>query len=438
MKIAYFSPLNPQKSGISDFSEELILELCKWCEIEIFTSNVDISNSEIKNKINVHLIGDYYNENVRDKFDLAVFHVGNNYQFHKEIVECFMKFGGVLELHDIALHHYLAEETVVQGKHNEYMQIMQYCHGKKGKTRAEAFLSGRKEAPWEKESLEYMVNKRLIDRADGIIVHSEFAKQMIRGIRRNVPLYVIELHASEIKKYTKDEKDEIKEKLGLPKNCLIMGAFGYASKEKRIVQILEALKQYCKYNKQFHFAIVGKVAGIDIETILEMYGLQDKVTITGFVDLELFKEYMIACDIAFNLRYPTQGESSASLARLLGMGKAVFVTNVGTFMEYPDDVVMKVEHGDEEIKQIYDGLLKISENIDEYQDRAYKYALKNNNLKINSKMYIDCFTKIKNHAIQVEEFEDKLLDIIFDMRLTNSNYVGSVFRRNKFWMEKKR
>ena len=42
MKIAYFSPMNPERSGISDFSEELVAELFKQCEIEIFTSNKNI------------------------------------------------------------------------------------------------------------------------------------------------------------------------------------------------------------------------------------------------------------------------------------------------------------------------------------------------------------------------------------------------------------
>lgn len=435
MKIAYFSPMNPERSGISDFSEELVAELCKQCEIEIFTSNKNISNNSIKNSVIVHSIKDYYTESVRKKFDLAVFHVGNNYQFHKEIVECFMKFGGVLELHDIALHHYLAEETIAQGKQNQYVQIMQYCHGEKGRCRAEDFLAGRKTAPWEKESLEFMVNKHLVDRAEGIIVHSEFAKQTIRGIRRDVPIYVIELHASELKMYTKEEKDKIKDKLGIPKNYLIMGAFGYASKEKRIVQILDALKKYSKHNKQFYFLIVGKVAGIDIEKILREYGLVDKVIVTGFVDLDLFKEYMIACDVAFNLRYPTQGESSASLARLLGMGKTVFVSNIGTFMEYPDDVVIKIACDKQESQQIYEGLLRLSSEIQAYQERAYRYALINNNLEINCKKYIKCFSNLIQNSIEAEGFEDKLLDTILDMKLTDSSYVDRLFQKIRFWME---
>ena len=42
-----------------------------------------------------------------------------------------------------------------------------------------------------------------------------------------------------------------------------------------------------------------------------------------------------------NLRYPTVGESSGTLLRALGMGKAVIVSDVGSFREYPDEICLK-------------------------------------------------------------------------------------------------
>ena len=57
--------------------------------------------------------------------------------------------------------------------------------------------------------------------------------------------------------------------------------------------------------------------------------------------IEDFNGYMAACDIVLNLRYPTVGESSGTLLRALGMGKAVVVTDVGSFREYPDEICLK-------------------------------------------------------------------------------------------------
>ncbi len=62
----------------------------------------------------------------------------------------------------------------------------------------------------------------------------------------------------------------------------------------------------------------------------------------GFTPIEKFVEYIGACDIVLNLRYPTVGETSGSLQRALGLGKAVIVSDVGSFAELPDEICLKV------------------------------------------------------------------------------------------------
>lgn len=53
MVIAYFSPFSPDRSGISDFSEELVLELSNFCQVDLY-SNKSIENKEIQEKFNVY------------------------------------------------------------------------------------------------------------------------------------------------------------------------------------------------------------------------------------------------------------------------------------------------------------------------------------------------------------------------------------------------
>ena len=57
-----------------------------------------------------------------------------------------------------------------------------------------------------------------------------------------------------------------------------------------------------------------------------------------------------------NLRYPTVGESSGTLLRALGLGKAVLVSEVGSFPEFPDDVCLKVPVGAGEEDLIFEYL----------------------------------------------------------------------------------
>lgn len=429
MQIAYFSPFNPQRSGISDFSEELVTSLKEYAHLTLFTSNENGCSERLNQEFEVYRIKDYQTRQVRDQFDIAVFHVGNNYDFHGEIVETFLRYGGILELHDIAMHHFLAEATLKKGKNDEYIAAMDYCHGIKGKQRAKDFLYGGKTAPWAKESLKYPVNKYLIDKAQAVIVHSDFAYEIVRGICLEVPLIKIGLHSPEIMQCDIARKTKAREKLDIKFDKLVMCVFGYASPEKRIVQILEAVSLYAKKYGDFHLYIVGKIAGIDIGHEIDRLELEDKVTVTGFVDLDDFNLYMLACDIAFNLRYPTQGESSASLAKLLGWGKTVFVTNIGTFREIPDHVVVKIEYGQHEVQQILENILKVRDCLDVYGTNAYKYALQYNNIKDNAKKYFQFFQRIiERHTIKAG-FQDTVLDEIFRFGLNERNYVDHICKK---------
>jgi SAM-dependent methyltransferase len=85
-------------------------------------------------------------------------------------------------------------------------------------------------------------------------------------------------------------------------------------------------------------------------------GLSANVRVLGFAPIGDFVGYLVACDIVLNLRFPTVGESSGTLLRSLGLGKAVLVSEVGSFQEFPDDVCLKVPVGPGEEDLIFEYL----------------------------------------------------------------------------------
>ena len=93
-----------------------------------------------------------------------------------------------------------------------------------------------------------------------------------------------------------------------------------------------------------------------IHDFIRSLDLEDYVHVLGFTPIEHFRGYMSACDIILNLRYPTVGESSGSMLRALGLGKAVLVSDVGAFREFPDSVCLKVPVGAGEEDLIFEYL----------------------------------------------------------------------------------
>ncbi len=75
MKIAYFTPLSPLKSGISEYSErELLPFLKKYCDIDIIIDKGYEPISEfVKNNFKV---SDY--NNFENNYDCVLYQMGNN------------------------------------------------------------------------------------------------------------------------------------------------------------------------------------------------------------------------------------------------------------------------------------------------------------------------------------------------------------------------
>ena len=431
MRIGYCSPFNPMKSGISDFSEELVFALAKHMEVVIF-SPVIPSRKEIINSFEVHFLADLDQEKVRNTLDLIIYHIGNNVNYHGEIVDMLEKYPGIIELHELGLHHLAAARTLNAKGRDAYMEMVQYCHGERGVKIAQAFFEGNSGAPWNEHAMDMCMARPLIERATGVIVHAEMVKQMVLGIREDVPIANIMHHSMDIVDDIKQNQIKCRNELNLPRNQVIIGSFGFATSAKRVLPILNALARLKKENVDFLYVLVGEVAKeIDIQKELRARNLSDCVRITGFASLEDFKLYMGACDFCLNLRYPTQGESSGSLHRMLGMGKPIIVTDIGTFADYPDDVVLKVRYDENEVDDIYEAVFKLLEQKEELKKRGEKalvFAKEQCDLEKNARKYNDFFHQVHAHTWQAE-YEDTVISHLCELGLTEPDYLEAFYSK---------
>ncbi|RKX23950.1 MAG: hypothetical protein DRP47_12090, partial [Candidatus Zixiibacteriota bacterium] len=110
MNLAIVTPLPPQQTGIADYAIGLVNGLRgEDFNIDLFTnietgSIAELSNFKIfnLNSIDTDCLEDY---------DLVIFHMGNNVDFHLYMLELLKKYGGIVHLHDLVLHHLVARLT---------------------------------------------------------------------------------------------------------------------------------------------------------------------------------------------------------------------------------------------------------------------------------------------------------------------------------------
>lgn len=436
MRIGYCLPFGSLGTEISDWNNEFILALKKHMEVVIFLP-VPSDNEQAADEFEIHALEDLHRDSLRKTLDLTVYRIGDNFTCYGEILKYYYQYPGVLELCDVGLHHLTAAKFAQTPDWNGYIETARYCHGRRGEKIARDFVAGIVGAPWESHAADMPMNRKVIEVATAIIVHSDYAKQMVLGCRPDAPITNIMPHSANVEDPTA-WKAACRERRNVFPTQLVMGSFGFVTPEKRILSILDALKRLKEHDHiDFLYYVVGEPErGMDLPEQVKMRGLENHVCLAGFQPIEELKAYMGACDFCLNLRYPTQGESSVSLHRMLGMGKPVIVTDAGSFGDYPDEIVIKTRHDEHEADDIYRAIRALTDDEKQLQRRglaALEFARKNCDLNTNAMRYKAFFEQILTHTWQ-PEYEDILIDQLCELGLVDKNYIKYIWESAYFIM----
>jgi len=328
MRVAFFSPLPPARSGIADYSEALIESLKPLVELEVFSSPRQSFDPA--------------------RFDIALYHVGNN-GHHGFVYETALRHAGVVVMHESNLHHLMADLTIKRGDWDAYVRECEY----EGGAGALAFAERVRKLEVGPDYEGVPMTKRILAASRGVVVHSRFMREEMRTAGFTGPTAVIP-HGAWI---PRADRNSFRHKLGLDEVTPLVGIFGYLKPYKRIAESLRAFRRLLRLMPNVKMILVGEPhPEFPVEAMIRSMGLAANVRVLGFAPIEDFVGYLGACDIVLNLRFPTVGESSGTLLRSLGLGKAVMVSEVGSFQEFPDDVCLKVPVGPGEEDLIFEYL----------------------------------------------------------------------------------
>jgi 2-polyprenyl-3-methyl-5-hydroxy-6-metoxy-1,4-benzoquinol methylase/glycosyltransferase involved in cell wall biosynthesis len=342
MRLAYFSPLGPQRSGIADYSEELLPHLAAaGAELTLFVEGFRPSNEGLAARFEVR---DYRRDRSAladlGEFDAAVYHVGNDHRYHSGVFDAMRAHPGVAVFHDFALQDFFLGLARERGDMRLYLDEVGACHGEAARREAEAALSRGATPSLYARPLDFPLNCRLARGCEGIIVHSEWSRERLRAAAPGVPVRRVNHHVTDAAaeagpRPARDSAAPVR-----------IASFGLITPDKGIERALRALAAL-RDRHDFRYALVGDPnAYFDVRALVRECGLEDRVEITGHVPLEEFERRIAEADVALNLRERTSGETSGSLCRIMAAGVCAVVSSVGWFSELPDDCVVKVEPGE--------------------------------------------------------------------------------------------
>lgn len=368
-KLLYASPFPPKKSGISDYSTVLVKALEKRFEITLLIEDYEISDATLK-KFPVARYG--VDEIDFNHYDYYIYNIGNNPEYHKYIYQCALEHPGMIILHDMVIYYLFV------GYYQDAGNLYSSVYNKQG---IEDFLTIKEAVKKDGPALleqkhmadKLALNKELIMSGNKIMVHSKYAYETIMntGLINQDLIRQINLIAQIDKDTAIVDKGKLFRKYNIPKDAFIISSFGYIAGTKLNKEVCHAVRKLKeKLNKKIVYLMVGEGNYVDDE-------LEDGFIIkTGFTELDEFNSFVGYSDIIVNLRYPSMGETSGAMLRILQMGKACITNNGGWFSELPDDCVCKIELNDV-VGNLEKALVDLIENENtrrNYEMNAKKYV----------------------------------------------------------------
>ena len=344
-KLAYFSPLPPQESGISDYSAELLPHLAKHFEIDAYVDGYTPA-VEPHDGMRISASVADLKENAYFSF---LFQMGNSI-FHAYIYDALIKHAGITVLHDVSLHDLVYWMLTQRRRSPErYAEELTYENGLEAQIAVEMVDAGELSQHGLVEL--FPMNGRVLDASKAIVVHSAFARgEITAGRSRQAAQRVRHINEGMTLPLTPStqEKKAFRRSVGLPEDAFVVGTFGIMSEQK---QLEEGLQAFARMAAQFnaHYVGVGRFVSLGYKTsivnLCATLGITQRVAFKGRVSLSDYYRYLFACDAVLNLRYPSRGETSATLLRAMSCALPTIVNDIAAFAELPHDVVMKVNIG---------------------------------------------------------------------------------------------
>ena len=120
-KVAWFSPLPPQKSGIANYSYWLVKALHPYVDIDLYFDGPELA-LDLKNEFDVYPLTAFHQK--RNEYKEAVYHLGNNSLFHKEIYKLAWNYPSTIVLHDYNISAFMHEAFYLQADWRLYEEAL--------------------------------------------------------------------------------------------------------------------------------------------------------------------------------------------------------------------------------------------------------------------------------------------------------------------------
>jgi glycosyltransferase involved in cell wall biosynthesis len=337
-RLAFVSPLPPERYGISDYSAQLLPALSSHYQIDVIVHQAKVKHPWIERSCPMVSVNDFVQNHTA--YDRVVYQMGNSH-FHAHMFGLLQRCPGLLVLHDFYLSGVISQLRTKSNAPHYWVQNLFHSHGYGA---LHEFFHGQSR---QATAIQYSCSLSVIEAALGVLVHSKHATDLAKhwyGLDAQnfsvVPL-VRDTHL-------KVSRTQARQALDLPDDVFLVCSFGYLTPAKLNQKLIAAWAKVMKHRDQTNARLVFVGDHLSphyeksISEQLATFGLNEKVHITGWTDEDQFHTWLAAADVCVHLRSESRGETSAAVLDCMNYGKATIANAHGSMDELPSDAVLKI------------------------------------------------------------------------------------------------
>ncbi len=348
MRVAVWTPLPPEPSGIADYNAVLLGAMARDPRVHL-SAVVRDDVTEVRAPAGVQVIAqrDYRPHD----FDIDLYHVGNNPTFHGYMFQPALRRRGVTVLHDPAIVDLV---EVLLGDRRQRIFEVEVAYNLGCSERDEELLQ-RAIASWDRTEL--LMSRRLIESSITTLVHSRWAAQHLRERFGDVNVHTVPF-AVEVEPVAPTPRGGV----------LTFGVFGNLGFHKRVPEVVAAFAAARRRGLDARLIVAGRRDSAEaehrIEVMIEEFALADVVRVEMDLDAETFRGLQQDCDVVVGLRWPTAGETSASLLECFALAKTAIVSDIPQNREFNDEFCWRVSvEPDREHDELVAAMLRAGRDV---------------------------------------------------------------------------
>jgi glycosyltransferase involved in cell wall biosynthesis len=375
VRLAVWTPVPPQESGIADYSLELLREVTRWADVEVFVDGGVLPGPEIAELAPVRLFTAAARRHRRAPFDAALVQLGASifHLYMKEALESAAGFPVIVTLHDLTWGALLRREAALLGEEETFRRALAASEGQAAA--AEYAAIGEGDPATLPERVEDFLNRHPL--LGGVVAAS--AAQIVHMPRAAADL-AVRYPGARVFEFPMGVEDprlsltytgwnDLRPRLGISAGAFVFGAFGVAHPVKRLDAAVRALGRLAAEVPDVDpvLLIVGGFADpadpgyqTHLQSLAEEVGARGRLRVLGRTGRRDFEMALLACDAVVNLRYPFRRQMSATLMRALAAGRPVIITDVPEWRHLPEAFCLPVAPDAEEVEALTGHLLGLA------------------------------------------------------------------------------